>query len=332
MSKMFVLKIIISLTLHAFVMAPQAQAASLMNQCQFIYNQTSGQSHGQTIAIEDKIQSQKLAEVLAAMSTLSGKPQKPDVISEEISLLRKFKIILAKAYNKSVVASNAFWVWRGLQTYHYGFGDKFTRTLAKFKSGDHWVDVGSGSAKALLEFLQQTNNPQIQTTAIAVSKPTSYSILKKLFLSKHPSLLQFHRYLSGQTIEELNLQSAELAPADLITDMFGAFSYSPQIDQVLAKEISMLKVGGKLFVYTPLIWQIKIFNSAGNKIPLNEWLQSLAGVKLSSMYESSVDNELSLLNGFILERTNEEFSVPTLKLINMSSEIVSERTYISVKP
>ncbi len=344
MSKFLVPKIILSLTMQAFVIAPKALAASPLNQCQFIYrHQATGQSfvqrynqeHDKKTITEDDLNSKKIAELLTALSTLNGKPQQPEIVSDEINLLRKIKITFAKVHNKAVVLSNAFWVMRGLQDYQFAFGDKFNPVLRNLKSGDHWIDVGSGSAKALLEFLQQTNNHQIQTTAISVTKPTAYSVLKKLFSTRHPGLLEKHRYLSGKTIEELDVQTDRIAAADLITDLFGAFSYSTQIDQVLAKEISMLKVGGKLFVHTPLLMQIKIFDPSGNKIALHEWLGSIPGVKVSSFFADSdtikAMDEFALLNGFILERTSQEFAVPQLKLINMSSEIVSERTYISHK-
>lgn len=322
MIKRVILTAILSLLLQTFAIGPSAYAGSVQSQCHSIYLQLP-------IASNNDEETKKLTELLSALSALNGNTPKPEIISDQISIMRKIKITLAKAYNKTVVLSNAFWVWRGLQTYEYGFGDKFTTAINEFKSGDHWIDIGSGSAKALLEFLKQKNDPQIQTTAISVTKPASYFILKKLFSNKQPELLQKHRYLSGQTIEELNPKAVGLARADLITDMFGAFSYSPHIDQVLTKEISLLKIGGKLFVYTPLIWQIKIFNSAGQKIALHDWLNSLQGVKVHSLLADKVNDEMSVINGFIIERTDEEINVPKLKLINMSSEIVSERTYIS---
>ena len=205
------------------------------------------------------------------------------------------------------------------------------------RPNDHWIDVGSGSAKAQLEFLSQLNTSKIQTSAIAVNKPVVYSVLKNTYALKHPGILQKHRYFSGKTVEELDLVRERLVSADLVTDLFGAFSYSPQIDQVLFKQISMLKVGGQLFVYTPLIMQIKIYDQKGNQIPIRDWLSSIPGVKVSSLFLGIEDSqyaldEFSLMNGFMLEKTSNEFTVPRLQLINMTSEIVPERTYRLNRP
>ncbi len=307
--------------------------------CESVFNQLSIPYQNETLSFTDLDQNNQSKQ--SKNSLKSNSPSQFDSqfnsTVDQLSYARRTKIALAKAHNHLIVQSNAFVVMRGLEDYQNAFQDKFTYALNQLRPNDHWIDVGSGSAKAQLEFLSQSDNSKVQTTAIAVNKPVVYSVLKNTYAFKHPGILQKHRYFSGKTVEELDLVRERLVSADLVTDLFGAFSYSPQIDQVLFKQISMLKVGGQLFVYTPLIMQIKIYDQKGNQIPIRDWLSSIPGVKVSSLFLGIEDSqyaldEFSLMNGFMLEKTSNEFRVPRLQLINMTSEIVPERTYRLNRP
>lgn len=308
-------------------------ADARINHCESVFNVATIVSQKKTNQLNPEMQN-IMSELSEQLSSRYEGSEQSEFVNRELNYLRKAKIAIAKAHNNIIVQSNAFIVMRGLKDYQNAFQDQFTQAIGQLKSNDHWIDIGSGSAKALFDFLALTKNPSIQTTAIGVTKPTAYSVLKSAYQFKRPGLLQNHRYISGKTIEELNIKNDRINPADLITDLFGAFSYSPQIDQVLFQQISMLKLGGQLFVYTPLLMQIKILDHHGNKIPIHRWLNSIPGVRVSSLFIQSGSHhhqldEFSLLNGFMLEKVSNEFQVPSLRLINMSSEIVPERTYIS---
>lgn len=312
---------LILLNMILIMALPQYSNASIQTQCLNLYSNKSALKSQSSEKVFTNNSNQENASLQhLEYSTYST--------SKTNSLKEKFQIKSAKIFNDLIVNLNLFWVVRGLNAYKSAFGELFEIAVSALTNNNHWIDVGAGSARAQFDYLLQSKNQNVHTTAIAVSRPLSYWALKARAISKNSNILKNNTYVSGKKIESLDIQ--DIKPADLITDMFGAFSYAAHIDQVLFKEISMLKVGGKLFIYSPIIFQIEIFDVNGSKIPFYQWLSQIEGIKFSSLHKefSHVQSDFLTADGFVIERTDEKINIPSLQLIDMKMEIVPERKYL----
>lgn len=82
-----------------------------------------------------------------------------------------------------------------------------------------------------------------------------------------------YRYLTGKFFEDPAMDE-NLEPADLITDVFGAFSYSENKFEILVKMFRLLKPGGRIRIFTHLPI-VEIFDGEGvvRNVPLEQYLK-----------------------------------------------------------
>lgn len=178
----------------------------------------------------------------------------------------------------------------------------------------HWVDVGGGAGVAVLQsFIRENYNStgyrypgEIYTSQITAHHQATVVSYEDLYF-KHllhqdedvnmrrqrwrPKLMEIHdrqiskgrlKYISGHFFEDL--EQGEVGQADLITDLFGAFSYSKNKFDILRKMISLLKPGGTIVIWT--IWpKIKILSETSDltEVNLKQYLEMVAAPGITSL-------------------------------------------------
>lgn len=89
------------------------------------------------------------------------------------------------------------------------------------------------------------------------------------------------KVLQGKYFDEI--PDSEFEKADLITDMYGIFSYSHQKDEVLRRIIPKLKSDGEWMIYYGAQSECTILKKNGEKQKLFEWLKSIPGIEVESI-------------------------------------------------
>ena len=179
------------------------------------------------------------------------------------------------------LAQNKFNTGRDFKNYASYLGPSFSRTVLSLSDESHWIDMGAGSARAMQEavFL---NFRRPKMTAISVTKPQEYerniSAFTQLMLGRF-------EYRDEKMIEEYPPGSIE--KADLVTDVYGPFYYSPDPSLVLHTYVDLLKPGGVALIHYNTVLEGGKLRSLGgmtienqNLVPLSltEWIGDFRGV------------------------------------------------------
>ena len=176
--------------------------------------------------------------------------------------------------------NNRFQIHRGLRNFHGEFGNVFIKALARENAV--WWDIGAGSGLAQIEVQTKrlyeveksiigrvdsgalgkprevirplatgTKNrqilemvsqiPPLRTRALAFIKPDTATAAESFLDRQRVD----HQYFEGK-LEFLDISGFE--KATLLTDFYGALSYTRTPSLVLAKELEMLDSGGTLLI------------------------------------------------------------------------------------
>jgi SAM-dependent methyltransferase len=165
---------------------------------------------------------------------------------------------------------------RGYLHYTGELGDRFERLMRQkaAQPSFHWLDAGGGKGNAAEEFLRMHPEGNSKATVVSLERlPTDLAEYRA-------DLGKRYRHLSGTPLE--NLSASELGASDVITDLYGAFSYSPRPDRVLQKYCDTLKEGGTIFLRLPKTegYQSFVQNKA-KWLPMGEWLKQIPNLKVS---------------------------------------------------
>lgn len=178
---------------------------------------------------------------------------------------------------------------RGYRSYAGILGPDFAAAVRRAR---HWLDVGAGKAAAMREFwktIRQLSGTLEDTplmTAVGLREPWSPALarFKKACLS--------FRYLEGE-IE--TIPGEKIGKADLITDVYGALSYTKFLDVTLQKYLDLLELGGELHAILLLDsvtispvgliehnphQSVKILLPDGSPLSVEEYLRMTTGVEV----------------------------------------------------
>ncbi|MBI3557191.1 MAG: hypothetical protein HY074_13085 [Deltaproteobacteria bacterium] len=196
--------------------------------------------------------------------------------------------------------------FRGLEDYRGLLGDWFLKHLYGLGRFARWIDMGAGHGRAQREYLADKSNlaknvvlGKAKTLAVAYEQPV-FRDKAALYDSTLPTPKR-HQKLIGRFVEDI--PDAELGKADLITDVYGALSYTDRLDEVLNKYLRILNDGGAIYFYTESL-RTKIWRKDGTVLYLYEWLQTLQGLRVETD-----------LRGYRITKTSPDAQVPQLKLI-----------------
>jgi hypothetical protein len=145
---------------------------------------------------------------------------------------------------KSSVETNSFETGRRFADYNQEFEQKLGKALgAMAKTGGHWVDMGAGEGKALLDYYLRNPASQVKLTGVGYELdggwggPTGRAVK-----DSHERF----RYIEGWFDP---IKAKEIGKADIITDIFGIYSYTKDKSRpaLLDLYVEMLRPGGVIF-------------------------------------------------------------------------------------
>lgn len=185
------------------------------------------------------------------------------------------------------IAKNKFTKSRSLLNYDFAFAFNWaanvSKTIARLAAGAKWMDMGAGEAKAIIEVLR-SNQSLGEAIAISHTVPKEFEWPADVDASRFT-------YLKDDFVENMarNGQLDRWAgQIDVITDLYGPFSYTNDVVAVLQTYLDLLKPGGVAFIN--LMNEEKIngkyvrwnstFSPTGGRLNLIEWIAGLPGVEV----------------------------------------------------
>ena len=216
---------------------------------------------------------------------------------------------------------------RGLSDYAELLPIGFCNTLGKLGGSDRWLDIGAGAAQAILDYYAPEGDPPSgEKCARSVSKARAVAMSIEdrrtdKWREQAANLGDDRlRYLTGKSLRHYSVE--ELGKFQIITDVFGGFTYTADLSRFVEKVLSLLEVGGVFYTLVPgvhleggdklgVFYLTELENAAGRPEKVCSWLKQTAGVQVTCESKSDWKRPTELIN---IRKVCSDVSVPRLKL------------------
>ena len=263
--------------------------------------------------------------VLQALGPGAGWPQEPAQprIDEEIT--KQEKIYRSRGAD----VPSGYVTGRALSDYKELLPTGFCDALGRLGSSDRWLDIGAGEGQAILDYYApQDDAAAAEMCARSFSKARAVAMsiedrrTDKWQQQAAISGADRIRYLSGKRLRDYSF--GELGKFQIITDVYGGFSYTEDLSQFLDKVLSLLETGGVFYTVVqsvhledgkdkPNTWYLtELVDAAGRDVKVCSWLKKTTCVKVGCESKSDWDTPTELIN---IRKVCSDVSVPRVKLL-----------------
>jgi len=263
--------------------------------------------------------------ILRALGPGAAWPQElaPPRIDEEIAKQEKIY------GSRGADVPGGYVTGRGLSDYAELLPTGFCDALGKLGSSDRWLDIGAGDGQAILDYYA------LEDDAAPAEKCARSSIKARVFAMsiedrrtdqwrQQAAIFGEDRlcYLTGKRLRDYSPQ--ELGKFQIITDVYGGFSYTEDLSQFLAKVLSLLETGGAFYTMVqgvhledgknkPDDWyQTELLDAAGRDVKVCSWLKKTTCAKVGCESKSDWKRPTELIK---VEKVCSDVSVPRMKLL-----------------
>jgi hypothetical protein len=190
---------------------------------------------------------------------------------------------------------------RALSSYALTLPAGFTTALANLGPSDRWLDIGAGQGYAILDYYspkfdmryaQQKKGRGKKGRAVAISIEDRRTLdWRATAASLEPNQL---RYFSGKSLREYSLD--ELGNFQMITDVYGGFSYTRDMSSFMTRALDILSVNGNFYTllqdvrgeyganepgYDASRFLTEIAAADGSETKVCSWLKSISCVQVT---------------------------------------------------
>src|SRR5262245_55175042 len=202
---------------------------------------------------------------------------------------------------------------RALSDYAGLFPTGFCDALGRLGSSDRWLDIGAGAGQAILDYyaLEDDSAPAEKCArSFSKARAVAMSIEDRQTDKWRQQAAIFGgdriRYLSGKRLRDYSRE--ELGKFQIITDVYGGFSYTEDLSQFLEKVLSLLETDGIFYTMVQSVYledgkdklntsyQTELVDAAGREVKVCSWLKKTACVKVGCESKSDWDTPTELIN------------------------------------
>jgi hypothetical protein len=263
--------------------------------------------------------------VVLALTTGVGRPQEPAQprIDEEIT--KQEKIYRSRGAN----VPRGYVTGRRLSDYLELLPSGFCDSLGTLGNSDRWLDIGAGSGQAILDYYApQDDSASGKTCAGAGGKvrAVAMSIEDRRTDSWQQQAASLGdgriRYFYGKRLREYSPE--ELGKFQIITDVYGGFSYTEDLSIFVEKALGLLDIGGVFYTLVqsvrlengkdnPSTWYLtELVDPAGRDVKVCSWLKKTACTQVTCESKSDWDQPTELIG---IRKLCSDVSVPRTKLL-----------------
>ncbi len=222
---------------------------------------------------------------------------------------------------------------RGLSDYAELLPTGFCDALGRLGSSDRWLDIGAGAAQAILDYYAPEGDAPSGEKCLrtgARARAVAMSIEERRtdnWRQRAASLGDDRiRYLAGKRLRQYSPE--ELGKFQIITDVFGGFSYTEDLSQFVDKVLSLLEVGGGFYTLVPgvhledgkeklgILYLTELEDAAGRPEKVCSWLKKIACVQVTCESKSDWKRPTELIN---IRKVCSDVSVPRMKLVEFEA-------------
>ena len=221
---------------------------------------------------------------------------------------------------------------RGLSDYA-GFLSGFCDALGKLGSSDRWLDIGAGEAQAILDYYapeddaapaQNCGRSGAKARAVAMSiEDRQTDNWKQQAANIGDDRI---RYVSGKRLRQYSPE--ELGKFQIITDVYGGFSYTADLSLFVEKVLSLLETGGVFYTLLQDVhladgkekpntyYLTELVDAAGGDEKVCSWLKKITCAQVTCESKGDWDPPTEQIS---IRKVCNEVSVPPMKLLKFEA-------------
>ena len=215
---------------------------------------------------------------------------------------------------------------RGLTNYAEVLPTGFCDALGLLGGSDRWLDIGAGEGQAILDYYTPQGDaapekcggsgPKARVVAISIEDRRTDK-WKQQAASLGDDRI---RYLSGKRLGQYSLE--ELGKFQIITDVYGGFTYTENLSRFVEKVLNLLEIGGAFYTVLSSVhledgknklgtwYRTELVDAASRPITVCSWLKQTPCTKVTCESKSDWDEPSELIkihkvcSGVSVPRTN----------------------------
>jgi SAM-dependent methyltransferase len=218
---------------------------------------------------------------------------------------------------------------RGLSNYAEVLPTGFCDALARLGSSGRWLDIGTGEGQAILDYYAPEGDktagekcggsgPKGRVVAISIEERRTDKWKQQAARFGDDRL----RYLSGKRLRQYSLE--ELGKFQIITDVYGGFTYTENLSRFVEKVLSLLEIGGAFYTVLPAVhledgtdklgtwYKTELVDAASRPVKVCSWLKQTTGTKISCESKTDWDEPTQLIK---IRKVYSDVTVPRTKLV-----------------
>jgi hypothetical protein len=266
-----------------------------------------------------------LAVVIQALWLGAARPQEPAPARMNEEMIKQEKIY----GSRGAEIPKGYVTDRGLSDYAEILPADFCDALSRLNSSDRWLDIGAGEAQAMLDYyaLDDRAAPKKCVRSVGRARAVAMSIEDRRTDKWRQYSAIFGgdrlRYLSGKRLRDYSQD--ELGKFQIITDVYGGFSYTDDLSGFVERTLRLLETGGVFYTMMQGVhlengkekssasYQTLLVDAAGSKVNVCSWLKRIGCVSVGCESKSDWDAPTELIE---VRKVCSNVSIPHLKLLN----------------
>ncbi len=236
-------------------------------------------------------------------------------------------------------------IHRSLLSYLFTLPSGFSRSLANLGPNDRWLDIGAGEGRAILDYCTSKYDVMLMHGLERHSrkaKAIAISIEDRRTSQWHKTAASFDdamqiQYFSGRSLREYSLD--ELGQFQVISDVFGGFSYTRDLSLFMQKSLGFLKLNGSFYTvlqdvrsekgtnrpyYPESPFLTEIANPDGSAVSVCSWLKSITCAEVTCELKSQSSPPVEVYH---IRKVCDNVSVPGLVPVHFTAGTPPERGF-----
>jgi len=222
---------------------------------------------------------------------------------------------------------------RGLSEYAGFLPTGFCEALGSLGSSDRWLDIGAGDGQAILDYYAPEDiaapakkcagsGAKARTVAMSIEDRRTDKWRQQAAKLGDDRM----RYVSGKRLRDYAPQ--ELGRFQIITDVFGGFTYTEDLSRFVDKVLSLLQVGAAFYTLVPgvhlenakdklgILYLTELEDAAGRPEKVCSWLKKATCVQVTCESKSDWKRPTEVIN---MRKVCSDTSVPRTKLVEFEA-------------
>jgi SAM-dependent methyltransferase len=274
--------------------------------------------------------------VVQALGLGAGWPQEPAEPRLDEEIAKQEKIFQRRGAD----VPRGYVTGRRLSDYAELLPTGFCDALGRLGSSDRWLDIGAGAGQAILDYYspegdapsgEKCARPGDKARAVAMSiEDRRTDNWQQQAASLGDDRI---RYLSGKRLRQYSRE--ELGTFQIITDVFGGFTYTEDLSGFVERVLRLLEVGGGFYTLVPgvhleggdklgVFYLTELENAAGRPEKVCSWLKKTSCVQVTCESKSDWKRPTEVIN---VRKVCRDTSVPRMKLVEFEAGYPPDRRF-----